>query len=100
MSGGQVAEGEFNSEAVLALRRDVALANRIVHRVGLVSAFGHVSARIPGSDLFLLPTRASPALAEAGRLLVLDLEGNLVAGEARRTASSGSTPGSTRRGRR
>src|SRR5438046_7081288 len=81
MSGGQVAEGEFNSEAVLALRDDVALANRIVHRVGLVTAFGHISARIPGHAAFLLPTRASPALAQAERLLVLDFEGNVLAGE-------------------
>ena len=31
------------------LRRDVALANRILERVGLSDAFGHVSARIPGT---------------------------------------------------
>ena len=59
------------------LRRDVALANRIVHAAGLVSAFGHVSARLPDADTFLFPTRASPALADAERLLVLDLDGNL-----------------------
>jgi ribulose-5-phosphate 4-epimerase/fuculose-1-phosphate aldolase len=58
-----------------ALRRDVALANRIVHAAGLVSAFGHVSARIPESNTFVFPTRASPALADAQRLLVLDVDG-------------------------
>src|SRR5919202_440099 len=58
------------------LRRDVALANRIVHAAGLVSAFGHVSARVPGTDTFLFPTRASPALADAARLLLLDVDGN------------------------
>jgi ribulose-5-phosphate 4-epimerase/fuculose-1-phosphate aldolase len=63
------------------LRRDVALANRIVHAAGLVTAFGHVSARVPGSaDRFLFPTRASPALAEASRLLVLDVDGNQLEG--------------------
>ena len=67
--------------ALEELRRDVALANRIVHAAGLVSAFGHVSARIPGSDSFLFPTRASPALAEAGRLLLLDLDGNKLQGD-------------------
>jgi ribulose-5-phosphate 4-epimerase/fuculose-1-phosphate aldolase len=64
-----------------SLRQDVALANRIVHRVGLVNAFGHVSARVPGRDAFLFPTRASPALARAERLLVLDIDGNLLHGE-------------------
>ena len=63
------------------LRRDVALANRIVHRAGLVSAFGHVSARLPGTDTFLFPTRASPALASPDRLLVLDCDGNQLEGQ-------------------
>jgi ribulose-5-phosphate 4-epimerase/fuculose-1-phosphate aldolase len=64
-----------------SLRRDVALANRIVHRAGLVTAFGHVSARLPGTDTFLFPTRASPALANPDRLLVLDCDGNQREGE-------------------
>lgn len=63
------------------LRAEVALANRIVHRAGLVNAFGHVSARIPDTETFLLPTRDSPALARAETLLTLDLDGNLLAGE-------------------
>ena len=71
----------FDTPEVAALRQDVALANRIVHRVGLVSGFGHVSGRIPGQDAFVFPTRASPALARAERLLVLDFDGNLLAGE-------------------
>jgi ribulose-5-phosphate 4-epimerase/fuculose-1-phosphate aldolase len=63
------------------LRRDVATANRILERVGLSNAFGHASARIPGTNTFLLPTRRSPGLAEADSLLVIDSEGRLVAGE-------------------
>ena len=53
------------------LRRDLVCANHIAHAAGLVTAFGHISARLPGSDTFVIPTRASPALAsrlsEAGR---------------------------------
>jgi ribulose-5-phosphate 4-epimerase/fuculose-1-phosphate aldolase len=63
------------------LRRDVALANRIAHAAGLVTGFGHVSARVPGSNTFLFPTRASPALADPTRLLILDVDGNRVQGE-------------------
>jgi ribulose-5-phosphate 4-epimerase/fuculose-1-phosphate aldolase len=63
------------------LRRDLALANRIVHRAGLVTAFGHVSTRLPGTDTFLFPPRASPALASPDRLLVLDLDGNQLEGD-------------------
>jgi ribulose-5-phosphate 4-epimerase/fuculose-1-phosphate aldolase len=62
------------------LRRDVALANRIVHAAGLVSAFGHISARIPETQTFLFPTRASPALADPERLLVLDVDGRQLEG--------------------
>jgi L-fuculose-phosphate aldolase len=63
------------------LRQDVALANRILERVGLSHAFGHASARIPGTNTFLLPTRRSPGLAEAADLLVIDTEGRLVSGD-------------------
>jgi ribulose-5-phosphate 4-epimerase/fuculose-1-phosphate aldolase len=63
------------------LRRDVALANRILERTGLAHAFGHASARIPGTNTFLLPTRRSPGLAEADDLLVIDSEGKLLSGD-------------------
>lgn len=64
-----------------ALRRDVATANHILERLGLSHAFGHASARIPGTNTFLLPTRRSPGLADAEGLLVLDTEGRIVSGE-------------------
>jgi ribulose-5-phosphate 4-epimerase/fuculose-1-phosphate aldolase len=63
------------------LRNDVALANRIIERTGLSNAFGHVSARIPGTSLFLLPTRRSPGFAEPSSLLTIDTEGAVQAGE-------------------
>jgi ribulose-5-phosphate 4-epimerase/fuculose-1-phosphate aldolase len=65
----------------LALRRDVALANRIIERCGLSGVFGHVSARLPGTDRFLLPTRRSPRFADESALLVLDTEGRVLEGE-------------------
>lgn len=63
------------------LRKDVAVANRILERLGLSHAFGHASARIPGTNTFLMPTRRSPGLAEADGLLVIDTEGKLLSGE-------------------
>ncbi|MEP7083813.1 MAG: class II aldolase/adducin family protein [Betaproteobacteria bacterium] len=68
-----------NSEQ--ALRQDVAQGNRIIERFGLSNAFGHVSARIPGTSTFLLPPRRSPGFADAQTLLVLDFEGNVVSGQ-------------------
>ena len=64
-----------------ALRRDVALANRIIERFGLSNAFGHASARIPGTNTFLLPTRRSPGFADEDKLLVLDTDGNVLSGD-------------------
>src|SRR4051812_46338193 len=64
-----------------ALRHDVALANRVIERFGLSNAFGHVSARIPGTSTFYFPTRRSPGLADEKRLLVIDADGNVVSGE-------------------
>ena len=68
-------------DAEKALRRDVALANRIIERFGLSNAFGHASARIPGTDTFLFPTRRSPGFADENQLLVLDTDGNLLSGK-------------------
>ena len=63
------------------LRHDVALANRIVERFGLSAAFGHASARIPGTNTFYIPTRRSPGLADESDLLTIDTEGNILAGK-------------------
>jgi ribulose-5-phosphate 4-epimerase/fuculose-1-phosphate aldolase len=64
-----------------ALRRDVALANIIIERFGLSNAFGHASARIPGTATFLMPTRRSPGFASPGTLLTVDAEGRVVSGK-------------------
>ena len=68
-------------EDVQQLERDVAQANRILERMGLSNAFGHASARIPGTNTFVLPTRRSPGLAQADNLLVIDTEGRLLEGD-------------------
>ena len=63
------------------LRHDVALANRIIERFGLSTAFGHVSARIPGTNTFYISTRRSPGLAEETNLLVIDTNGKILSGQ-------------------
>ncbi len=63
------------------LRHDVALANRIIERFGLSNAFGHVSARIPGTNRFYISTRRSPGLADENALLVIDTDGKVLSGE-------------------
>ena len=54
---------------------------RIIERRGLSTAFGHVSARIPGRDTFLLPARRSPRFADEDDLLILDKDGAVIDGE-------------------
>jgi ribulose-5-phosphate 4-epimerase/fuculose-1-phosphate aldolase len=62
---------------------DIVTASHILHRQGIAAAFGHVSARIPGTDTFIFPPRMSPALIRKDNLLVLDADGNQLSGEGR-----------------
>jgi len=64
-----------------ALRQDVITACQILAQQRLVEGFGHVSARIPNSDLFLLTPRVSLELVRSKDLLVLNLKGETVQGE-------------------
>ena len=63
------------------LRHDVALANRIIERFGLSTAFGHVSGRIPDTNTFYISTRRSPGLADENNLLVIDTNGKILEGK-------------------
>lgn len=65
------------------LKGDVVKASHILHQQGIAAAFGHVSARIPGTDTFIFPPRMSPALVRADNLLELDVEGNQLSGDGR-----------------
>jgi L-ribulose-5-phosphate 4-epimerase len=64
------------------LRSQVIDAARILAREELVRGFGHVSARIPGADRFLLTPRVSLALVKPKELLIMDLDGRVVEGGA------------------
>lgn len=65
------------------LNQDIVTASHILHRQGIAAAFGHVSARVPGTDTFIFPPRMSPALVRRDNLLLLDVEGNQLAGDGR-----------------
>ena len=62
------------------LRQDVVSACRILSHEKLVEGFGHVSARIPDSDRFLMTPRISLVLVREDQLLTLDLDGKVVDG--------------------
>jgi hypothetical protein len=57
------------------LKQDIVTASHILNQQGIAAAFGHVSARIPGTDTFIFPPRTSPALARLDNLLTLAVDG-------------------------
>jgi L-ribulose-5-phosphate 4-epimerase len=62
------------------LRQDVISACRILSHQRLVEGFGHVSARIPNSDRFLMTPRMSLAMITEEALLTMNLSGQIVEG--------------------
>jgi ribulose-5-phosphate 4-epimerase/fuculose-1-phosphate aldolase len=67
-------------DSILQLRKDVISAARILSGQRLVQGFGHVSARIPDSDLFLITPRVSLATVTDRELLTMNLAGEVVEG--------------------
>lgn len=65
---------------IAELKRDVIIAGRVLSQQKLVAGFGHVSARIPDSELFLITPRIGLALVTENDLLTLNLQGEVVDG--------------------
>jgi L-ribulose-5-phosphate 4-epimerase len=63
------------------LKKDVIIACRILSQQKLVEGFGHVSARLPGTDLFVLTPRISLALVKEHELLTMNLNNEVAAGD-------------------
>jgi L-ribulose-5-phosphate 4-epimerase len=63
------------------LRQDVVSACRILSYQKLVQGFGHVSARIPNSDRFLMTPRISLTMITEKALLTMNLKGEIVEGQ-------------------
>jgi len=56
------------------LKKDVISACRILSHKRLVEGFGHVSARIPDSELFILTPRIGLALVTEKELLTINFD--------------------------
>jgi ribulose-5-phosphate 4-epimerase/fuculose-1-phosphate aldolase len=67
--------------ATAAIKKDIVSACRILSHKKLVEGFGHVSARIPNSKLFLITPRISLALVTESVLLSMNLKGEVVEGK-------------------
>ena len=68
-------------DAIAQLKTDVISASRILSQQKLVEGFGHVSARIPDTDRFIITPRISLALVQENELLTMNLNGELIEGK-------------------
>ena len=62
------------------LKQDIVSASRILSQQKLVEGFGHVSARIAGTDHFLITPRIGLALVKKTELLTMNLAGAVIDG--------------------
>jgi ribulose-5-phosphate 4-epimerase/fuculose-1-phosphate aldolase len=62
------------------IKKDIISACRILSHKKLIEGFGHVSARIPNSDLFLMTPRIGLALVKETQLLTVNLKGEVIGG--------------------
>ena len=65
---------------ITQLKKDIVSACRILSNEKLVQGFGHVSARVADSALFLMTPRISLALVAEKDLLTMNLQGEVVDG--------------------
>jgi ribulose-5-phosphate 4-epimerase/fuculose-1-phosphate aldolase len=65
------------------LRAEVLTACRVLTHFRIAEGFGHVSARVPGSDRILITPRRALALVTEAELVELEPDGRQVAGDGR-----------------
>jgi ribulose-5-phosphate 4-epimerase/fuculose-1-phosphate aldolase len=62
------------------LTDDTLKAWRFLYRRGFIEGFGHISARLPGTDRFMIVRHSAPMNAKADDFVVLDFDGTKVDG--------------------
>lgn len=67
-------------KSTVKLKNDIIAACRILSHKKLIEGFGHVSVRIPGSDLFLMTPRIALALVKETQLVTMNLKGKVIEG--------------------
>ncbi|MCG6534571.1 MAG: class II aldolase/adducin family protein [Syntrophales bacterium LBB04] len=63
------------------IKRLLVEASHIISNEGLCDAYGHVSARLPGTDLYSMPAVPSPALVTGEDLLTINMDDQVVEGQ-------------------
>jgi len=67
------------------LKEKLIIASRILDMEDLARPLGHISARIPGTETFLITRSLSPGMATVDDLVVCDLNGKVLEGKYSRT---------------
>lgn len=74
----------MSTAGTVGLRRDIAACTRMLVDLDILNYSGHISARIPGTDRFLIQEFADVrASLDPDRLLIVDLDGQVVHGDGR-----------------
>ena len=71
----------FDSSELKELKQKLVDGCHILDREGITDSLGHVSIRIPETDVFLTIAGVSPGCATVDRLIMLDLEGHYLGGD-------------------
>jgi len=71
----------FASSELKELKQKLVDGCHILDREGITDSFGHVSARIPGTDAFITIAGVSPGCATLERIIMLDLDGRYLGGD-------------------
>jgi L-ribulose-5-phosphate 4-epimerase len=72
----------LSGSEVEKIKENMVVASRILIKRGICEAFGHVSARLPGAQLFVITPRASmDSVREPEDLVTINLEGERVEGK-------------------
>ena len=69
-------------KTVEEIKKAMLTACKIMEAFGLIQGFGHVTSRLPGTDNILVTPKKSPGLAKEEELVVVDMNGKKVEGEA------------------
>ena len=72
--------GPGANDSLAALKQRIIEAIQVITGEGVLSGSGHLSARIPGTDTFLINPRFAGILAEAEDICTVDFDGKRIAG--------------------
>src|SRR5436853_784082 len=84
----QLSGNRLVPDSLADLRRDLAVAYRLVANEGILDAFGHISVRNPNNpNRYFLSRSRAPALVQPGDILEYDLDSNPIVAPATRPYS-------------